>query len=256
MPIDPTHGRRYPSGKRLAAVLVRLFRAMGREVVNAFVADRPPELGRYTQVIAQQIQPILAHEWALGAEQIRRELRRYQADIQRGKSFTRKAPASLPPGLNVAWDAFRPEVSAAVQANALHLAGQITADTLRRVRDIIRDGLESGDPVKVMTDNLRALFSPERAMSIGMTESSRAMHAGEAAAIVSSGITDEWEWLASSDACEKCLALNGKRVKVGQPFVIDDRGGPYAVVTSAPRHPHCMCTCKPVIPGAKPRWKR
>ena len=49
-------------------------------------------------------------------------------------------------------------------------------------------------------------------------------------------------WLASSDACEKCLELDGKTVAIGEPFYVDPKGGPYAVCLHPPRHVHCFCS--------------
>jgi len=141
------------------------------------------------------------------------------------------------------WNLFRPEVRVAAENAALRLAGTIVEDTRRMIRDELATGLQHGEPVAAIAERIRLTgFSPKRATTIAQTESSRAMHAGQAIAARELGVT-KWTWLASSDACDICLSLDGKTVQIGEPFYVWPTGNPaYRVVYHAPAHPHCYCT--------------
>lgn len=76
---------------------------------------------------------------------------------------------------------------------------------------------------------------------------SRAYHAGQELAAKQSGVVAGKRWLASSDACERCLALDGKVVALGEPFIVLPEGGPYATVMYPPLHPKCQCSWTEVL---------
>lgn len=156
-------------------------------------------------------------------------------------------PPLTPEGIRTAWDVFRPEAASAARTLALELAGSITETTRRTVRESIAAGLEAGETSRDIARGLLPLFGPERALTIAQSEASRSMHAGEVAAYEASGVVGGLEWLASSDSCSRCAALNGKRVKIGEPFYVDPKGGPYAVVTHPPLHPRCVTGETPVV---------
>jgi hypothetical protein len=153
-----------------------------------------------------------------------------------------------PPSLTFDWTLFRPEVRIEAERLALRLAGTIVEDTRRMIREELSAGLQAGEPVAAMAERIRLqAFSPRRAATIAQTESSRAVHAGQGIAAKELGVT-EWTWLASSDACEEiCRPLDGKTVKIGEPFYIHPKGNPaYRVVYHAPAHPHCVLAETPV----------
>jgi SPP1 gp7 family putative phage head morphogenesis protein len=134
---------------------------------------------------------------------------------------------------------------AAVQRLVLALAGTIT-DTIRQdIRDAVSSGLTAGESLTSVANRVGDLFTPRRAYTIAATEASRSMHVAEAEAAQEAGAAG-LEWLASSDACDECLALDGKRAKNGDPFVVLTTGrAEYRTVYHAPRHPRCQCTCVP-----------
>ncbi len=66
-----------------------------------------------------------------------------------------------------------------------------------------------------------------------------------------SGVVVGKKWLAKSDACKKfCKPLDGKVVGMDEPFDIQPKGGPYAVIMYPPYHPNCTCDWQPVIDPA------
>lgn len=91
---------------------------------------------------------------------------------------------------------------------------------------------------------------------IARTELSNALNEGAQQQWKRGGATYN-EWLASVDACQFCIKLNGRRRKIGEPFVkqgdavIGVDGGRmvanYKTITRPTLHPHCTCTLVPVV---------
>lgn len=147
------------------------------------------------------------------------------------------------------FDLFSPRVLDAVDQAAMRFCRE-TMDTatvdareaVEQVRRLMREGLPRGDAIQVLAKRTREVFAdPARAFRIATTEASRAMHAGQQFAAKESGVVWGMQWLASSDACENCLELDGKQVKLGEPFILLPGGGPYSVIWHPPLHPHCFC---------------
>jgi Phage Mu protein F like protein len=152
---------------------------------------------------------------------------------------------SIKQDVQFSFDLFNPRVIDAVDAAAFKFCretmatatGELTT-TLDRLRQLLRDGLPKGDAVSLLAKKVRTIFAdPKRAFTIAATEGSRAVHGGQMLAAMEVGVTHH-TWLASSDACPLCLDLDGKTVKIGEPFYIDPKGGAYASVWHPPLHPH------------------
>lgn len=272
MPTDPKHGRRIPSGSRFARALAVLLRQSFADSRQLIELGYRPGLGELREQIGRLAFQTLGVEYVAGYLRTIRRVNgarlRVRLDhrhtargiLRRGYGLKGKAlgntppnpppgvagaAGSLPPGNRVLidWTLFRPEVRIAAENAALRLAGTIVDDTRRMIRDELATGLQHGEPVAAIAERIRLTgFSPKRATTIAQTESSRAMHAGQAVAARELGVT-QWTWLASSDACPICLELDGKTVDIGAPFYVWPKGNPaYRVVYHAPAHPHCYCT--------------
>jgi hypothetical protein len=114
--------------------------------------------------------------------------------------------------------------------------------TLAALRVALAKGLDEGEALTVLAQRVQALFTdPFRAWRIAATEAKRAASGGALLAAQDSGVVSGKRWLASSDACERCLALDGEERKLDEPFWVDPKGGPYAVCQYPPLHPFCMC---------------
>lgn len=153
------------------------------------------------------------------------------------------------PDIGFDFDLFNPRVLRAVDAltmafcqDTFQTAQVAVRDAQEATRQLLRDGLPRGAAVELLARNVRTIFAdPKRAFTIAATEGSRAVHGGQMAAAQEAGV-ERHSWLASADACEHCLKLDGKTVKIGEPFWVNPKGGPYAVVLYPPLHPHCFCT--------------
>lgn len=125
------------------------------------------------------------------------------------------------------------------------------ADALAQLQRDLTEGLEEGEVYARLTGRVLGIFADSRrAAAIGMTESSRAMHAGQhlmaQEASAEHGLTIRKKWLASSDACDHCQGLNGKVVDLDADFAVVG-SGTYSRIPYPPFHPHCMCTWTEVL---------
>lgn len=157
--------------------------------------------------------------------------------------------------VGASFDLFDPLVLRAVDKATLQFCEE-TNDTavtdlktaIRKLRKLLRDGLEEGKAVALLAREVKRIFAdPARAWRIAVTESSRAIHGGALLNARQSKLNLKKEWLASSDACGQCLELEEKgAIELDEPFVVDGTG-PYARVMHPPRHPHCFCTWTEVL---------
>jgi len=132
------------------------------------------------------------------------------------------------------------------QATSLELS-----EALAATRAAIREGTVEGLAIDELTRRVNAVFDEAeqfRAKRIAVTEASRAVHLAQDLSAQESGVVWGFEWLASADACPRCLALAGKRVPLGTPFVTDASKNPaYATVYHPPLHPHDQCTLLEIL---------
>lgn len=160
-------------------------------------------------------------------------------------------------GFNV----YNPRINEAIHRMAFDFA-QSTLETSRlraneaieEFRRRLREGLETGSKEQ-LTQSIREIFaSQERAHTLAVTEGSRAAHTGQVLAAQDAGIKYK-EWVASGDACEKCLALEDVVCPIDKPFVTLPGGGPYAVILFPPFHPHCACAMNEVLGTPRKGWE-
>jgi len=153
------------------------------------------------------------------------------------------------------FDLHNPRVRAAVSAATLTFCKE-TNDTavgelhqaLASLRTQMNQGLERGEALRTLAARVLRIFAdPYRAHRIAATESKRALEGGSLLAARESGLVSKRRWLASFDACQECLALNGHEVGLEEPFVVLPRGGPYGTIHYPPYHPFCFCTTTEVL---------
>lgn len=130
-------------------------------------------------------------------------------------------------------------------ARSVNQVSQARADDMRAVfRDELAEGLSRGELHRRLSQRVDEVFrNPVRSSVIAQTEMSRAHHGGEWLAMQRTGEPMLKEWLASSDACPRCLEIDGKVVELNQAFTVNASKNPaYAVVLHPPLHPNCMCS--------------
>jgi hypothetical protein len=116
---------------------------------------------------------------------------------------------------------------------------QTSAELLRTALEESRIAGET--PVELYRRVQKIFGNPYRSFMIGVTESSRSLHAGELVLARESGVVSGKTWLASGDACDRCLALDGITKRLDEPFAVNGIG-PYAVCMHPGLHPVCHCS--------------
>jgi hypothetical protein len=136
-----------------------------------------------------------------------------------------------------------------------HGIDQTTADTLR---DELMAGMEDGETISQLANRISDISDEWvegwRSEMIARTETARAFTTGHIEAWRSTGVVSRAIWVASSDACPFCLAMDGTAVELGENFfdqgdeqTADWRGQEisidhdYSDVNGPPLHPNCRC---------------
>jgi hypothetical protein len=254
-----------PSGQALARVVGGILRRQSAEAMAAVKHGRTPDLSRWTQVMIDACRPILAPIYAQGGQQAFRRILahapRHLLQAVAGRSRVRKSfhvrrwtkdegTAGKQPVFDFVFDLFNPRIKTAVDDAIFQFCEATNAtsigmieDALAALRRSLKMGLERGEATLNLNARVYRIFNdPYRAARIGQTEVSRSAHAGQLMAAKESGVIKGKRWIASPDACDECLALNGKEVRLDMPFVVLPKGGPYAIVMTPPLHPHCFCS--------------
>ena len=257
--MNPGHTYRLPSGDAIAAIMRQMWseqfaalqlaiRLYGRQGVQAV------DLGRWQNALIERIIPLYqqyAHDGQLSFAQ----------HVQQPKAVKRGAGVVLIDGTTTKpptavvddyIEVFDPNVANFARAWAYDFAASTLATTNMRIMEVyqrtantIATSLEQGNTLDQLSQALGFIFNdPARAQMIAASEASRAYHGGQMITAEESGEVYGKTWLASTDACEQCLALNGKTVPLDKPFVV--LPGRYGVVMSPPLHPHCVLGETPV----------
>lgn len=186
-----------------------------------------------------------------------------------GKIKKHAPPRKAPIGVQLDEDQWvnRPEIGDYVRTHNMKFAQEINAKTNRELKSILSDALDEGKSIAGIEEDIEGLFKgyeDYRIERIARTESARAQVGGERKVYKDSGVVHSLKWLASSDACEFCLEMDGKTVGIDQDFfkqgqsldATDDDGKEgtmdfdYGDVEGPPLHPNCRCDLIPEVIGA------
>ena len=253
---------------RLGQLLQAAFRQQAAEVgrllsLRVLTDEDVPRLDQFPERMAALVKPMLTQLTQQGIVQSRRRLAGLQGGrfseavfripqriaIRNGHTFGPRLKQ-----LGVSFDVFDPLVLRAVDKATLVFCEETNEtavgnlkDAVKKLRKLLKEGLEQGKAVAVLAREIRRIFAdPQRAYVIAATESARAIHAGALLNAKESSLKLKKEWLASSNACGRCQDLHGVQKKLDQPFTIDGTG-PYARIMHPPLHPHCTCDWTEVL---------
>jgi SPP1 gp7 family putative phage head morphogenesis protein len=155
------------------------------------------------------------------------------------------------PSFSINWDAWTPgnEGAAALLSapgGLKELLGDIDVQS-RGIEDYshdllgtaLADGIARGDtPVQIANDIRDSLSSPERALTVAITEGQRAKIAANVDSYQANGV-EQIEWT-TNDPCPECEGNDGEIVNLGDDFPSGD--------SKPPVHPNCQCDVIPVMP--------
>lgn len=161
---------------------------------------------------------------------------------------TLKAQLSTPTILP-SFDVVDRSLPATVKAQALKFAKSTNdttskklSDALDELRGQLLEGLTTGDTRTQMRNRVMDVFEEmdrDRATMIAHTESSNARHAAQVATVGQSGVVQGKAWLASADACDRCLSYAAQgTIPLDKPFDVV----PYGPIMHPAGHPLCFCS--------------
>lgn len=248
MPTDPKHGVWLPAGRDLTKPLRLILSRMGREVRSGYKNQRKPDLDKFRITLATAMFLPLQAYYARGGNRTMKDINN-QLEAKKPKKKAVVIETGKKPKRVSQFNVLLPEVIESIRNHVFLFVDETIQTSKLQVDEAydqtaldLADGISQGEATKSLNERIGKIFDdPMRAARIAQTEASRAMHNGQMLAAQQSGIVIGFKWLASSDACERCLKLDGQVRKIGQPFYVDPKGGPYAVVKHPPLHPHCMC---------------
>jgi phage portal protein BeeE len=208
-----------------------------RQYVADQLANLPPalDLSGWNETLAKVAEPLLLHY---------------------SQQAAKEAVASLPapriePDLFDVVDRSLPQ---AVKAASLKFAESTNETTSRELTDAISDlrdeleeGITIGDTRIEMRKRVQTIFDDldkNRADMIARTETSRARHDAQLMTVKESKVVSKKKWLASEDACQKCLNLAAMGpIDLDANFTVTN----YGDVKSPPLHPSCLCSTTYVL---------
>lgn len=267
MATNPGHNLRIPQGRMLAQLLRQLWKEQEAAVLNILrqtdgMGMDLVNLNLWFSAFVERIKPVYARYLVDGQQMMQERLQQ-----SRNKSVVPLPWVTWPPTappveelpLDDEFNIYNPEAVAFINNYSYWFSNSTNNTTklrlsvaYQRFKEKLTQGIERGQSLKELTGEVMRIFrDPERAMTIAATEVSRAYHAGQLIAAKKSGVVSGKQWLASSDACELCLKLNGKIVPLDEPFAVIG-SGPYARVMFPPGHPRCFCTWIEVLTD---RWR-
>lgn len=239
--------------RRIQTNLVRVLDEQKREIINALLGAK----GGKKQFGPQDLMRLLT---AMGAFEVQ-----YQEAVA-GPMAEATASGSTfgtnEVGVAGSFDVTNPRVAEFAATYSQEFASEASAASLRRARTVIARGLEQGQSVQQIADQISTdyAFSPERATVVARTETARAFVEGERLGWEESGVVRGKQWQLAAGACPFCqqTAVKGtaKVFGLNEPFwkngdTISAGGGTYSVrygdVQGAPLHPNCRCDILPVL---------
>jgi HK97 family phage portal protein len=239
--------------RRIQTNLVRVLDEQKREIINALLGAK----GGKKQFGPQDLMRLLT---AMGAFEVQ-----YQEAVA-GPMAEATASGSTfgtnEVGVAGAFDVTNPRVAEFAATYSQQFASEAASASLRRARTVIARGLEQGQSVQQIADQISTdyAFSPERATVVARTETARAFVEGERLGWEESGVVRGKQWQLAAGACPFCqqTAVKGtaKVFGLNEPFwkngdTISAGGGTYSVrygdVQGAPLHPNCRCDIIPVL---------
>lgn len=152
-----------------------------------------------------------------------------------------------------------PSTLAPLHRQALTAAREVNETTLTdlhesllRIRQRIAEGtLDTADAFRAYQERVGQIFDhadEHRAETIAWTETTRSVHLATVQAAKKSGVAIGLEWLVTAGACPFCLTLEGRIVRLDQPFATGVGRNPlYSTVYHPPGHPRCLCSIRTIV---------
>lgn len=251
--VEEGHGRAIPKSGALRKLMAGFFAKQKAEVlgklkslsfgvsVKAKWDDVPIDLSNWDEEMANAAAPVLSIIWEEGAE---------EAATRLGVSDQKNL-----------YDVANPKVKDAIKKQSMKFCRETNktttlriADARKQLRERMGDALANGETMPADLVNIVSdIFDGAeewKAEQIALTESSRALHAGQHMAAKESGLVKGFKWLLSDNACPICQDIaeaNPDGVGLDEAFDNSGDGGAYDITQYPPAHPSCQCTVTEIL---------
>lgn len=259
----------HQNASQLGRLLQQAFRRQSVEVGRLvtpevlFGDQDVPRLSAWPEQLAEIIKPSITLLYQQGIIESRRRLAALRGGKPAAAMFRWPQRITLPLSrtfgerlkqLGVSFDLFDPLVLRAVDKATLQFCEETNETAVgdfkkavEKLRKLLKAGLAEGKAIAQLAREVKRIFAdPARAFRIAATETSRAIHGGALLNAKESGLKLKKEWLASSNACERCLDLDGVQKPLDRPFIVEGSGS-YSKIMHPPLHPHCFCVMQEVL---------
>ena len=221
---------------------VRAAFGLGRKALG-----KPPDAARAAKAVHDALLKVLPKVLAscfaaggnAGAAMLPKRLK--AASLRTLKPQAAGQPHDVIGPYGIAFNVNSPEAIAWAQQHAAELAKGLSETTRDDIKQAIADAMAGGGLDEAYDDILAAVGDPDRAELIARSESMMAANEGNRAsmtAAVDAGLLPSnvrIEWIASPDACDDCLDLDGETRDIDGEYPGDGGDGPIL-------HPRCRCT--------------
>lgn len=221
-----------PNREKLEAELARALAKLGGEHLAELVKllGDPPDVDR-----------VPASFWRTYGDDLREKLAPFLEKVYRdGIAAGRE---NLPRVAGVNWSLANQTAADWAESYTFDLVTGITDTTRELIAGSVQEAIEGGLSRAELADLLAPTFGPVRAEMIAVTEVTRAVAEGEAAAVDALGeagfeMVGEWQTANDELVCPICEPLNGQQAVDGV-FTHPETGDTYDL---PPAHPRCRCT--------------
>jgi len=250
-----------PRGERIRKNLQKFFRGQERELLALIQKHKSVRKGVGRVFVA--VERWLTHN---ASRELQEELWDNKPVVELFVAEEGRAVIGRVGASDVVFEVTDPNVSKAIDKLVLKFGKATNATTSRalgtavkELRAEIRAGLDAGEAITQLTKRVEKVFdhaSTDRARRIAMTESNRAVHLGQQLGAEASGVVVGKQWVASTDGCPYCMALNGRQIALRESFVHTPEPGPYSETPFPPAHPNCRCDMIEIIGRARNSRRR
>lgn len=235
MPVDTRHKRYVPTGRRCAALLLRVLRSEWRRILPVLRRGLIPNFIGFDRRIQSVLGELLTSYYLRGHrdETNRNKRRKKPKTVQKDWTRADDELFGSPVGSGGTFGGVVQAVKRAVSRIVEKITNWIKSKLTRRTggeldRDEIRD--------------LRRGFEQPAAESLASQEAVSLHHEGQSDAAVESGKLFH-VWRANESACKLCQSLDGVKTMIGSSFGTTRNGG---AIFNPPAHPRCQCTTETV----------
>lgn len=211
---------------------------------SGFAADvwLPDKSNRISRVFQPETKADVFHSWVKSVQagkESANEFGIWQPRKLGGFIRTAKGPLTSP--FKMSFDASNTRAAAWARDHAAELATGVSDTTEQIIRDAIARTQDEGDLSEQYDEILAAIGDEDRASLIARTESMTAANEGNRQGwdqAVDAGLLtgdEQRVWIATSDACPECDALDEEETGLDGSYPGDGEDGP-------PLHPNCRCT--------------